>query len=139
LENKQYSILRGDDGFVTARGVAIVYRSAFQVFATDKILPKHLINSPNVAILKLLLQNTGLHLFILTFYGSGDDASALQSVDLILQYLEQNYQQWNIVIYSDFNLDLRLEKLKLKARWVIIKKFFFSLNLLNRMLEKERQ
>ncbi len=65
LENQKYSILRGDDGAIAARGVAILYKSTFQVFS-DNILPKHLRNHPNVAISKILLENTGKHLFLFT-------------------------------------------------------------------------
>ena len=125
LQNKQYSIIRGDDGTVTARGVAIVYRSSFKVFASN-IIPKHLLSLPNIAILKLLLENNGSHLFILTFYGSTEDILALQGVEQILKYIDENYVQWNLIIYSDLNFDIRFEKIKLKTQWVRLKKFLWN-------------
>jgi len=133
LENTQYSMIRKDDPTdKPARGVAIVFKRGIQV--DTNILPLHL-QFPNITILKILLKQAGKHLFLMSFYcPPKNEAKTLCHLGLILEYLSNKYQKWNLVAYSDVNIDLRPHQIPKKSAIATV--FFSPFSLFNHFLFK---
>ena len=102
LANQQYQMIHNDDaeGY---RGTAIFYKSGLQVYSVK--LPESL-RFPSISLVKIIMES-GKHCFLMTFYNPPKNKTQATYVEMILEYLNTKYKDWSIVIYSDFNQDLR--------------------------------